>query len=181
MNRRKFILGGGTVALAGMSGLAGCSVGRSAPESDDAVEAEIAGKVLWANHVHDGHPDGYSQMDVLRIYPDAVWLDEYLERTLEIDTDNLDQETRIAELPMGEIAAEIGLMDTFAEFALRLETLDHVNDTEPPEDDGSYHYYLAPGEFFDHLDLGETRQLRVAEPADSYGISGHGRIIDILD
>lgn len=178
MERRDFLTGIGAVSVAGMSGLAGCSSGSAV---GDTVEAEIAGKTLWAEYVHENHPDGFSTVEILHVTPERAWLSERIEQALDIDNNDVNPDTQITDLPMDEIAAEIGMIQPFIEVPVSLQERDPVNDLEPPEEEGNYHWYLGPSEFFDRLQIGSVATLQVATLEDYYSISGHGRITDVLN
>lgn len=184
MNRRTFVVAGGAVGLvAGGGGLIVSQSRGTDREADDVVTAEVGGIVLRARHAIEDHPDGFSAMPLVYVDPDVVWFDERVERMTEYGNDDIDHGTELIDLPMAEIGAEIDMIQPFAEVQLRLQSRDEVNDLEPPEG-SDHHYYLAPSEFFDRLDVSETYRLRVAELTERhreyYGVSGHGRLIDVL-
>lgn len=175
MNRRNFLQVGSATALVT---LAGCTALGFDAGSEDVVEARVDARIVWADVTQEGHPDGSDQIELVHVASDHVRLHPRVETATGLSGDDLDPDVRLTDLPMDEIAAEIPTWRLFGEFGLRMVTPDSVNGNDSTDE--CCFWYVGPAEYFDHLDVGETHRLRVAEPDGYYSRSGHGRVVDIL-
>ena len=181
MNRREYLQGLG-MALGGMTALAGCSAlatedtGES--DNDDTVVATVGGKKLWMGFTQESREP--ASTSIIHIGLDEAWIDERIEPRIDADNGDVEPGDPLAELPVSEIAAELGGFRTWVVFALQLSTRDEINDNDRVTDGDEYYWYAGPTAFYDHVDLESEHTFRVAEPGEYYDGSASGRIIDIV-
>ena len=182
MHRRKYLQGLGGMALGGMAALAGCSAldtgytGES--DGNDTVVATVGGTELWMSHKRENRDP--ASTTVIQVWPDEAWIDERIEPRIDADNGDVEPGDPLAELPVSEIAAELGGFRTWVVFALQLSTRDEINDNDRVTDGDEYYWYAGPTAFYDHVDLESEHTFRVAESGEYHDGSAAGRIIDVV-
>lgn len=150
-------------------------------EEDDTVGILVDHKWLRFGH---GHPDEEGSVLgwTIDITQDGVELHDIVVEETDLTEEDVASETGVGDLPMPEIATAFQrqvygkLTRTFVWLDGELQTRDEENDV----DAGEVGSYLAPTEFFGHIEPGETHRFRVGQPGDYYPIRRDGRAIDIL-
>lgn len=182
MNRRQFV---SITTTVGAGGLARCSVFGS-DEVDDTIEMDVEKKWLRFEHRPASNPESYSAGWIVWISSDGAALHEDIVEETELTEDDVGPDTKLGELSIPEIyrafqRIEYGsIRRTFITVEVSLQSRDEVSGHDPNEAD-PYHTYVAPTEFFDPIDLGESHRYRVAPSGEYYPALRSGRLIEILE
>lgn len=174
MQRRTF-LNAGVVGLAGVAGLAGCTSNNA--ESDDVVEATVDTRSLWADYIPPDETQ-VDQMELLAVGPETTWVHGQVTYFTGFTDEDIDGTPRSGDLPIDEVTPEIEFQRMYGGFDLEEEDSVHDDESSGAISDPQY---VGSTAIFDQLEAGKAHQLLVTETTDYYGVSAHGRIIDIIE
>lgn len=176
---------GSTIAVTGVSGLAGCSMIESFGSDDESFEADVLSKGIKLVHTDSADPEETGEKIVIRISSEDVHIGPWIEDSEEYSEGDFDADTRIRDFPWPEIFAwppdDIKVITTFTDLTLDLHTRDGVNDNDPTVGENKAKGYTAPTQFFDHLTVDERYELRPATGGDYYTTTTEPPIADILE